>query len=202
MKSVILDDVARRDMTTRQVADELGIPVSTLQYWAAKGRITPAWRTPGGMARWDLEDLQRQLDIPGGRGITDPAAPLRPAIIAAIVTSKPGVLVERRHDGRPLWTFPAGEAEPGEAPIDTAIRETKEETGLEIRVSHAIGERDHPVTGRHMIYLAARPYHGTEVRNNDEAELAEVRWAALGELDDLMPEMFAPVRAHLERVLR
>ena len=202
MKSVIIEDVARRDLTTRQVADELGIPVSTLQYWAAKGRISPAWRTPGGMARWDLEDLQRQLDIPGGRRATDPAAPLQPAIVAAIITSKAGVLVERRHDGRPLWTFPAGEAEPGEAPIDTAIRETKEETGLEITVSHAIGERDHPATGRHMIYLAARSYHGTDVHNSDEAELAEVRWATLDELDDLMPEMFTPVRAHLERVLR
>ncbi len=202
MKSGIIEDVARRDLTTRQVADELGIPVSTLQYWAAKGKISPAWRTPGGMARWDLEDLERQLDIPGGGRVTDPAAPLQPVIVAAIVTSKLGVLVERRHDGRPLWTFPAGEAEPGEAPIDTAIRETKEETGLEIRVSHAIGERDHPATGRHLIYLAARPYHGTEVRNNDEAELAEVRWAALGELDALMPGMFSPARAHLDRVLR
>ena len=202
MKSAILENVASRYLTTSQAADELGIPVSTLQYWAAKGRITPAWRTPGRMARWDLEDLQRQLDIPGGGRVTDPAAPLKPVVVLAIVTSKHGVLVERRHDGRPLWTFPGGDAEPCEAPMDTAIREIKEETGLEIRVSHSLGERDHPVTGRHMIYLAARPYHGTEVRNNDEAELAEVRWATLGELDDLMPEMFAPVRTHLERVLR
>lgn len=189
-------------MTSRQVADELGIPVSTLQYWAAKGRIHPAWRTPGGMARWDLADLQRQLDMPGEGRIHDPAAPLQPAIVTAVVTSKLGVLLGRRRDGRPPWTFPGGEAEPGEAPIDTAIRETKEEAGLEIKVSHALGERDHPVTGRHMIYLAARPYHGTDVRNGDEAELIEVRWAALGELDDLMPGMFAPARAHLDRILR
>jgi NADH pyrophosphatase NudC (nudix superfamily) len=40
------------------------------------------------------------------------------------------------------------------------------------------------------------------VRNNDEAELAEVRWLTLAEALDLMPDMFAPVRAHLERVLR
>jgi 8-oxo-dGTP pyrophosphatase MutT (NUDIX family) len=202
MNSAILEDVARRYMTSRQAADELGIPVSTLQYWAAKKRVSPAWRTPGGMARWDLEDLQRQLDIPGGGRVTDPATPLKPAVVLAIVTSKHGVLVERRHDGRPLWTFPGGDAEPGEAPMDTAIREIKEETGLEIRVSHSLGDRDHPMSGRHMIYLAARPYHGTEVQLGDEAELAEVRWVTLAELDDLMPEMFAPARAHLERVLR
>lgn len=202
MESAIIENVARKDLTTSQVSGELGIPVSTLQYWAARGKIRPAWRTPGGMARWDLEDLERQLDIPGGGHVTDPAAPVRPPVVVAIITSKAGVLVERRHDGRPLWTFPAGEAEPGEAPIDTAIRETKEETGLQITPSHALGERDHPATGRHMIYLAARPYQRTDVRNNDEAELAEVRWLTLAEALDLMPDMFTPVRIHLERVLR
>lgn len=131
----------------------------------------------------------------------DPHAPLRPAIVAAIITSKEGVLVERRHDGRPLWTFPAGEAEPGESPADTAIRETKEETGLLIKVSHTIGERTHPKTQRHMIYLACRPYQGTEVHNGDEAELAEVRWVPLAEAVDLLTGMFGPVHEHLERVL-
>lgn len=132
----------------------------------------------------------------------DPAAPLRPPIVAAIVTSKEGVLVERRHDGRPLWTFPAGEAEPGESPADTAIRETKEECGLQIVVSHVIGERNpHPKTGRHMIYLAARPYQGTAVHNADESELAEVRWVQFGEAEDLLTAMYEPVREHLARTI-
>jgi 8-oxo-dGTP diphosphatase len=131
----------------------------------------------------------------------DPDAPLRPAIVAAIVTSKDGVLVERRHDGRPLWTFPAGEAEPGESPADTAIRETKEETGLQIVVSHVIGERNHPKTGRHMIYLACRPYQGTGVYNGDEAELADVRWVSLGDAEEKLTGMFEPVHDHLNATL-
>jgi 8-oxo-dGTP pyrophosphatase MutT (NUDIX family) len=131
----------------------------------------------------------------------DPNAPLRPAIVAAIITSKEGVLIERRHDGRPLWTFPAGEAEPGESPADTAIRETKEETGLLIKVSHVLGERNHPRTGRHMIYLACRPYQGTAVHIGDEAELAEVRWVTLPEATDLLPGMFEPVAEHLAHTL-
>jgi 8-oxo-dGTP pyrophosphatase MutT (NUDIX family) len=133
--------------------------------------------------------------------VTEPTTPLRPAIVAAIVTSSRGVLVERRHDGRPLWTFPAGEAEPGEAPADTAIRETKEETGLEIKISHVIGERQHPKTGRHMIYLAARPSQGTAVHVGDEDELAEVKWISLAEADDLLVGMFEPVREHLAHAL-
>ena len=51
-------------MTTRVAADHLGIGVSTLQAWAAKGIVKPAWRTPGGLARWDLQDLERQLNMP------------------------------------------------------------------------------------------------------------------------------------------
>jgi 8-oxo-dGTP diphosphatase len=142
---------------------------------------------------------QVQADAP----MLDPTAPLRPAIVAAIITSKEGVLVERRHDGRPLWTFPAGEAEPGESPADTAIRETKEECELQIVVSHVIGERNHPRTGRHMIYLAARPYQGTAVSNGDESELAEVRWVSLAELDELMgaANIFEPVHEHLTRTI-
>jgi 8-oxo-dGTP diphosphatase len=131
----------------------------------------------------------------------DVNAPLRPAIVAAIITSKEGVLIERRHDGRPLYTFPAGEAEPGESPGDTAIRETKEETGLQIVVSHVLGERNHPKTGRHMIYLAARPYQGTGVHNGDEAELAEVRWVNLTEAEELLTGMYEPVLEHLRSTL-
>jgi len=32
--------------------------------------------------------------------------------------------------GDMLWTFPKGKPEPGETPIETALREVKEETGL------------------------------------------------------------------------
>ena len=124
-------------------------------------------------------------------------------IVAAIVTSDRGVLVGRRNDGTPPWTFIAGEqdAVKDENPADTAIREVKEETGLRIVAGEVIGERDHPKTGRHMIYLAAKPTHGTEIFVNDEQELAEVRWVSLAEADELLPGMFEPVREHLEREL-
>jgi 8-oxo-dGTP pyrophosphatase MutT (NUDIX family)/transcriptional regulator with XRE-family HTH domain len=124
-----------------------------------------------------------------------------PPIVAAIVTSDLGVLVGRRNDGKPPWTLIAGEAEPGERPEDTAIREVKEETGLRIQVGELIGERVHPATGRTMIYLTAVPTHGTDVFVGDEVELAEVRWASLAEVGELLPDLFGPVREHLVREL-
>jgi 8-oxo-dGTP pyrophosphatase MutT (NUDIX family) len=196
----------RRYLTSREAADALGVAVSTLQYWAANKKVKPAWRTPGGQARWDLADLERQLDYPPQpqeQPMTDAAAPLRPPIVAAIVTSSKGVLITRRHDGKPLWGFVTGEAEPGESPQDTAIREVKEETTLEVKIGQVIGERNpHPATGRHMIYVAARPYQGTTIHVGDENELAEVKWASLAEAEDKLVGMFEPVHAHLKRTLR
>jgi 8-oxo-dGTP diphosphatase len=192
-------------VTSREAARRLGVGLSTLQGWAARGIVRPAWRTPGGQARWDVADLRRQLGMPphtGDEPSAGPDTPVHQPVAAAIVTSKLGVLVERRLDGRPLWTFPCGEVESGESPADAAVRECKEECGLAVKVSHTIGERNpHPQTGRHMIYLAARPYQGTDVHNGDEAELAEVRWASLAEAEQLMPGMFPPARDHLARTL-
>ena len=58
-------------------------------------------------------------------------------MVAAIVASRLGVLVARRNDGQPLWTFIAGEIEPGENPADAAVREVREEQvcGYRLRVS-------------------------------------------------------------------
>jgi 8-oxo-dGTP pyrophosphatase MutT (NUDIX family) len=124
-------------------------------------------------------------------------------VVAAIVTSARGVLIGRRNDGKPPWTFIAGQLEPGESPADAAVREVREETGLRIRSGAIIGRRVHPHTGRVMIYMAARPTHGTEAVAGDVDELAEVRWVTLAEADELMGGgIFEPVRRHLRDVLR
>jgi len=136
----------------------------------------------------DLDNWQ------GWKGTSDR---LNQPVVAAIVTSGQGVLIGRRNDRTPPWTFIAGEVEPGERPEDAAVREVKEETGLEVRAGQIVGERDHPATGRHMIYMAAEPTRGTEVFVGDEAELAEVRWVSLAEADELLPGMFGPVREYL-----
>lgn len=53
----------------------------------------------------------------------DATKPEPQPVVAAIVTSEHGVLVGRRNDGKPPWTFIAGEIEPGESPADAGIRE-------------------------------------------------------------------------------
>lgn len=169
-------------------AENLGIGTARLIGIIA---LVERWRLVGTL---DAE-IARLYRDEGAR----PTLPQQQPVVAAIVTSDLGVLVGRRNDRTPPWTFIAGEVEPGELPEDAAVREVKEETGLEIEAGERIGERDHPATGRHMIYIAGRPVRDTNVFVGDRAELAEVRWVSLAEADELQPGMFGPVREYLAR---
>lgn len=188
-------------LNTAEAAQALGVDPSTLWRWQQKGYVTPAWTTRGGHARWDIDTLRRQVnrEVP----VPEPAtAPEHQPVAVAIVTSELGVLAGRRNDKVPPWTFIAGEIEPGESPADAAVREVKEETGLRVKAAERpIGRRVHPVTERTMVYLVCEPVEGTDVFVGDEDELAEVRWLSLAEVDELMPGVFEPVRAHLQRRL-
>jgi 8-oxo-dGTP diphosphatase len=143
-----------------------------------------------------LDYLRRRRDELTGK------AQARQPVVAAVVTSPLGLLVGRRNDRTPEWSYITGEIEPGESAADAAVREVKEETGLVVKAGRVLGERDHPVTGRHLIYMVARPTHGTDIFGGDRSELAEVRWIGLAEATDLLPGMFPPVRAYLARALK
>lgn len=193
-----------RHVTTGKAADALGVSLTTLQRWAHQGLVTPALRTAGGHFRWDLDDLRGQLRAMNPTAQHDSTKPEPQPVVAAIVTSEHGVLVGKRNDGKPPWTFIAGEIEPGESPADAGVREVKEETGLLVAAGPEIGRRVHPATGRTMIYMAAKPTRGTDVFVGDRNELAEVRWVTLAEAEQLMQPygMFGRVRDYLAKLLR
>src|SRR5579859_5530859 len=162
----IVRDAADRYAATeanigRRLKDRLGLTFEQL------GKLI-------GVSRARAERITRK----GRDPLELPSAPEPQPVVAAIVTSKLGVLVGRRNDGKPPWTFIAGEIEPGESPEDAAVREVKEETGCVVRAIGIIGRRVHPKTGRTMVYMSARPTHGTKVFVGDEDELAEVRWVS------------------------
>jgi 8-oxo-dGTP pyrophosphatase MutT (NUDIX family) len=65
---------------------------------------------------------------------------LVPAVAAVVRDSHGHILVHQRPDG--TWSLPAGAIEPGETPAQAVVRETLEETGLEVvpdRISGVVG---------------------------------------------------------------
>jgi len=50
------------------------------------------------------------------------------------------------------WCLPGGQREPGEPLEACAIRETREETGLDVELVDALGRRETPVVGRPVVF--------------------------------------------------
>ncbi|WP_410580293.1 NUDIX hydrolase [Amycolatopsis sp. lyj-108] len=126
----------------------------------------------------------------------DPAAPdansVVPSVTVAIFNEQGGILLIHKVDNN-LWALPGGGHDAGERITDTAIREVKEETGLEIEVIRLVGTYTDP---RHVM-----AYDDGEVRQQfslcfegrwiggrpreDGTETKDVRWVAPDALDDL-----------------
>ena len=119
-------------------------------------------------------------------------------IVAAVVVHDGRVLLVRRRiaEGDLSWQFPAGVQEPGETPQQTAVREVAEEVGLTVVPVAVLGERRHPTTGRHIVYVAC----GTETaaaRVRDADELAELAWCDHDALVQNVNGLFEPVLEYL-----
>ena len=86
-------------------------------------------------------------------------------------TSEPGI-------GR--WSLPAGFVERGEEPCATAIRETREETGLYVEIIGLLGEWTNGITLVHD--YAARVTGGSLLAGDDAADAG---WFSADSLPDL-----------------
>ncbi len=122
------------------------------------------------------------------------------AAAAAVVLRGREVLLIRRCSApyRDHWTLPAGYEEYDEPPMLTAVRETKEETGLDVRVTGLLDvlytEDDPRKRGILVVYLCE--VVGGEIRAGDDA--AEARFFPI---DALPAEIgFRNNRRILERV--
>ncbi|MQA25321.1 MAG: NUDIX domain-containing protein [Micromonosporaceae bacterium] len=128
----------------------------------------------------------------------------RSPIVAAVVVHDGRVLMVRRRvsEGSLSWQFPAGERESGETPFATAVRETREEVGLNVAPQTVLGEREHPVTGRRMVYVSCAVDGGSTASLVDTEELAALAWCGWSQLIEKVPTgLFPAVRDHLQTVL-
>lgn len=85
------------------------------------------------------------------------------------------LLVQRADDG--LWAMPGGWVDPGEDPADAAVRETAEETGLDVVVLALVHTGRRPDSD-HFTYRCR--ITGGSLRSSDET--LDAQWWALGEV--------------------
>ena len=120
-------------------------------------------------------------------------------VVVRLEAAGPRYLLLRAYD---YWDFPKGEVEPGEAPLDAAVREVAEETTIDdLRFTWGRDYVETPPYGpRRKVaryYLAESPAAPVHLPVNDELgrpEHDEFRWLGRGEAEALL-------RARVARVL-
>lgn len=125
----------------------------------------------------------------------DPQAPKAKTIVVAVSVfvrdEQDRVLLIRRTDNE-LWALPGGAQDIGEYIAETAVRETREETGVEVEVTNVVGIYTNPnhvqaysdgeVRQQFSICFRAR-YISGDLRTSDES--SEVRWVERSEVEAL-----------------
>ncbi|MGH3090471.1 MAG: NUDIX hydrolase [Rubrobacteraceae bacterium] len=140
--------------------------------------------------------LEHARDI-RGRPQDLPRTDVGYALIADEISGKVLMVCNRRSSGL-SWSLPGGAREPGETLEETVIRETREETGLDVVVEGivAVGER---LRNSHVLIATflARRVGGVAALQKDE-EVVKVEWAPFETADRRMPWYPGGVRALLE----
>jgi ADP-ribose pyrophosphatase YjhB (NUDIX family) len=127
--------------------------------------------------------------------LNDPNAPVANSIAVAVSAfiqdSEERILMIRRTDND-LYSIPGGQLELGETLAQAAVREVREETGIECEVTEVIGLYSNPdhviayddgeVRQEFSICFRARPIDG-ELRTSDESK--EVCWVAPEEISEM-----------------
>ena len=116
-------------------------------------------------------------------------------VLVKTIRGRP-MLAAVRPQGKPegLWALPKGNIDPGESPAETALREVREETGVEGRLVEKLGDVKYVYTwdGERIFKIVSffllRAGRGRigEIDESMQVEVAEARWLPLGDAPRLL----------------
>ncbi len=113
-------------------------------------------------------------------------------IVIRFVLESPQLIVGRRRRERDgvTWTLPKGTPNPRETTDETALREVREETGLDVRIVRPFDDIEYTfVQGRTRIYKTVHYFlmvpTGGDLGRHDH-EFDEVRWIGFDEVATLL----------------
>jgi 8-oxo-dGTP pyrophosphatase MutT (NUDIX family) len=132
-------------------------------------------------------DLTRQVYF------HDPAAPVASAVVPSVFVAVRGhygrLLLVRRCDSG-MWELPGGRVDVGETALEAAVRETAEESGVQVVVTGLVGMFTDPglvvravdgeVRQQFVVIFRARSIGG--VPRPDLKETRDAAWVALADL--------------------
>ena len=116
-------------------------------------------------------------------------------VVVRTVAGRPHLAAIRPQGKRPgHWVLPKGNIDPGEEPAETALREVREETGLEARLVEKLGDVKYVYTwdGERIFkvvsFFLLRSEQGElgEIEEAMRVEVAEATWLPLDDAASLL----------------
>lgn len=105
---------------------------------------------------------------------------------ATVITDANGrVLLVRHAYAAHNWEIPGGSGDPRETAEETAIRETREEAGVEVEIERLVGIYWSPADGEgmhHFVFRAHLTAASPVPHAADPVEIADCRWFAMDQL--------------------
>ncbi len=116
-----------------------------------------------------------------------PREPIPTWCFALVVVRKGDrfLLIQESKYGEP-WYLPGGRVEAGESFADAAVRETREEAGIPIRITGVIRVEHSPTKAgsRIRILFLAEPADDSPLKSEPDDESLRAEWIALEDLPD------------------
>ena len=93
------------------------------------------------------------------------------------------LLVKRSDTG--VWTLPGGRRESGETIEETAVRETKEETGYDVKLTRSLGTYNLPsLSALGKVFIFVGEVIGGKIKINEE--ITDIQWFLPNRLPSLL----------------